>query len=183
MNYCLCIPEGSGIILDNALSKRTTGAYAVAGHHVIFLRSTRSFTALWVVFSHSLLHSTAHTQIRGLTYSVCSIIPLRRVIISSECDFDGGKIFCKLPLKVIFENVSLQEFPLLGPKPSGLLPSSPVKIFVSPESLDQSLLQEQSGTILAPLPRNICKPARSSGSASRCWDERVHGCKSGCCGL
>lgn len=91
MDYCLCIPEGSGIILDDALSERTTGVYPVTEHHMII----RFLKAFWAAFSHSSSYSTGHTQLRGLTYNVCSVIPLRRVTVSSECVFNGDKIFCK----------------------------------------------------------------------------------------
>lgn len=33
---CLCIPKGSGVILDNAPSKRATDVYPTIKHHMIF---------------------------------------------------------------------------------------------------------------------------------------------------
>lgn len=144
MGYCLCIPEGSGIILDDALSKRTTGVYPVTEHHMILLRSIRFFKALWLAFSHSSSYNIGHTQLRGLTYSVCSVIPLRRVTFSSECVFSRDKIFCKSTiLSNLWEcfpsRVSFAQTQIIWASP--ILPA---KIFVSPGSLDQSLLQEQS---------------------------------------
>lgn len=38
MDYCLCIPEGSGIILENALSKRTSSVYPITEHHMNLLK-------------------------------------------------------------------------------------------------------------------------------------------------